>query len=194
MTTVLAVSGSPSAASRTVTAARAALDLLAARGYEVKHVAARDLPAAPLLAGDISHPEIHRVLMDVAAADGVVVATPIYKAAYTGVLKVLLDVLPQTGLAGKAVLPLATGGTLAHLLAVDYALRPVLSALGARHVVQGAFLLDSAFVSGYAEPGLAPAHYTLAPDAELRLSQAVEHFAAALPEPYCVAAVPPHSP
>ncbi|MGH3416034.1 MAG: NADPH-dependent FMN reductase [Actinocrinis sp.] len=183
MTTVLALSGSPSGTSRTVAAARAALDLLAERGYDVRHVAARELPAAHLLAGDVSHPAIHRVLTDLAAADGVVVATPIYKAAYTGVLKALLDLLPQTGLAGKAVLPLATGGTLAHLLAVDYALRPVLSALGARHVVQGAFLLDSAFVSGYAEPGRPPTYYTLAPDAELRLSEAVEYFIDALPAP-----------
>src|SRR5256885_12419558 len=41
----------------------------------------------------------------------VVVATPIYKASYSGVLKSFLDLLPQFGLAGKVVLPLATGGT-----------------------------------------------------------------------------------
>ena len=121
--------------------------------------------------------------MEVAEADGVIVATPIYKASYTGVIKALLDVLPQHGLRGKAVLPLATGGTLAHLLAVDYALRPVLAALGARHVVSGTFLLDSAFVSGPAEPGHPPLRYSLAPDAELRLTDAIAEFAAALPAP-----------
>ena len=36
-------------------------------------------------------------------AQGVVVATPVYKAAYTGVLKSFLDLLPQFGLAGKVV-------------------------------------------------------------------------------------------
>ncbi len=61
----------------------------------------------------------------------VVVATPIYKAAYTGGLKALFDILPQSALRGKTVLPLATGGSPAHLLAIDYALKPVLSALGA---------------------------------------------------------------
>jgi hypothetical protein len=68
----------------------------------------------------------------------------VYKASYSGLVKVFLDLLPQAGPAGKTVLPLVTGGSLAHMLAMDYALRPVLSALGARHVVPGAFLLDSA--------------------------------------------------
>jgi FMN reductase len=70
------------------------------------------------------------------------VATPIYKAAYTGLLKALLDLLPQYAFADKSVLPLATGGTTAHVLAIDYALRPVLTSLGAAHVAQGYFVLD----------------------------------------------------
>ena len=65
-----------------------------------------------------------------------------YKAAYSGLLKALLDLLPQYALEGKTVLPLATGGSIAHVLAIDYALRPVLSAMGAAHVVQGWFVLD----------------------------------------------------
>src|SRR5918912_82296 len=47
------------------------------------------------------------------------------KAAYTGLLKAFLDLLPQYALGGKTVLPLVTGGTPAHVLTVDYALRPV---------------------------------------------------------------------
>lgn len=50
--------------------------------------------------------------------------------------------LPQYALRGKTVLPLATGGSTAHVLAVDYALRPVLSAMGAGHITQGWFVLD----------------------------------------------------
>ena len=57
----------------------------------------------------------------------VIVATPIYKAAYSGLLKVFLDLLPAEALRGKTVLPLASGGSVAHLLALDYALKPVLS-------------------------------------------------------------------
>jgi FMN reductase len=71
----------------------------------------------------------------VADADAVVIATPVYKASFSGLLKVFLDLLPQDGLAGKLVLPLATGGSQSHMLALDYALRPVLHALDARHVL-----------------------------------------------------------
>ena len=54
---------------------------------------------------------------------------------YSGVLKAFLDLLPQDGLADKLVLPLATGGSQSHMLALDYALRPVLASLAPRHIL-----------------------------------------------------------
>jgi hypothetical protein len=44
---------------------------------------------------------------------------------------------PQYALRGETVLPLATGGTPAHALVIDYALRPVLTSLGAGAIGQG---------------------------------------------------------
>ena len=70
-----------------------------------------------------------------AAARGLVIATPVYKAAYSGLLKTFLDLLPQFGLREKVILPLVTGGTPAHVLAIDYALRPVLNSLDPLHIV-----------------------------------------------------------
>ncbi len=69
----------------------------------------------------------------------VVVATPVYKAAYTGLLKAFLDVLPRQTLLDKTVFPIAPGGSLAHLLTIDFAFKPVLSALGAQHVLNGLY-------------------------------------------------------
>lgn len=109
------------------------------------------LPDA-LLQGDFSHASVLAAVRQVAQASAVVVATPIYKAAYAGALKALLDVLPQTALQGKAVLPLATGGSPGHMLALDYALRPVLQALGARQVLQGVYATD-AQIKRLAYPG-----------------------------------------
>jgi len=142
MASVLVLSGSPSRVSRTSALAHHLADDLRLEGHRVRVVDLRTLPAAPLLAADTSDPEIRAVVEAVIAADGVVVATPIYKAAYSGLLKVFLDLLPQRALAGKAVLPVATGGTTAHVLAIDYALRPVLVSLGAQHVTTGRFVLD----------------------------------------------------
>ena len=57
--------------------------------------------------------------------------------------RVFLDLLPQTALAGKTVLPLATGGSPHHMLALDYALRPVLQSLGAKYILPGIYATDA---------------------------------------------------
>ncbi|SDM42709.1 FMN reductase [Janthinobacterium sp. OK676] len=107
---------------------------LALQGHSYAELHVRDLPARALLLADYDDAAIARAVRAVADADAIVIATPIYKASYTGLLKAFLDLLPQDGLAGKLVLPLATGGGHAHTLALDYALRPVLHALGAKQV------------------------------------------------------------
>jgi FMN reductase len=45
-------------------------------------------------------------------------------------------------------LPLATGGGPAHFLALDFALKPVLSALGARLVLAGVYAADAQLRQG----------------------------------------------
>lgn len=142
MSFVVTISGSPSAGSLTQLLATEVGATIAARGFEVEAINVRDLPAEDLLHARAETPAVRAALALVERARGVVVFTPIYKAAYSGVLKTFLDLLPQFGLAGKVVLPMATGGSLAHVLALDYALRPVLQALGAQHVVAGLFILD----------------------------------------------------
>jgi FMN reductase len=79
----------------------------------------------------------------VAGAAGIVLVTPVYKAAYSGLLKSFLDVLPQFALEDKVALPLAVGGTLSHMLIIDYALRPVLASMGSPNTLAGVFFLDS---------------------------------------------------
>jgi len=103
----------------------------------------RELPAQALLQAQFDHPLIRHALAEVARAQVVLIATPIYKAAYSGVLKSFLDLLPPDALRGKTVLPLATGGSIAHLLALDYALKPVLSVLGARDILDPVFAIDA---------------------------------------------------
>lgn len=142
MSLVVTISGSPSSTSRTNELASTVGADLRARGFDVAAINVRDLPAEDLISARGDSPALRDALSALEAARGVVVLTPVYKAAYSGVLKTFLDLLPQFGLSNKVVLPLATGGTLAHVLAIDYALRPVLLALGARHVVTGLFLLD----------------------------------------------------
>lgn len=143
MASILVITGSPSTSSRTAALAGHVADDLALDGHTVRVLHLRKLPADALLSADTAHPEIAGAVRAVLAADAVVVATPIYKASYSGLLKVFLDLLPQRALDGKVVLPLATGGTVAHLLVIDYSLRPVLVSLGARHITTGRFVLDT---------------------------------------------------
>ena len=142
MALVVTITGSPAAGSRTQALATEVGASIAARGFEVAEINVRDLPAEDLLSARVDSEPIRRAVGLIEQASGVVVLSPIYKASYTGVLKTFLDLLPQFGLAGKVVLPLVTGGTTSHVLAIDYALRPVLHTLGAQHVVAGLFILD----------------------------------------------------
>lgn len=143
MASVLVLTASPSRVSRTAALARHVANDLVDDGHDVRELVLRELPAPALLAGDTADPGIAAAVRAVLVSDALVVATPIYKASYSGLLKVFLDLLPQAALAGKTVLPLATGGTIAHLLAIDYSLRPVLQSLGAQHITAGRFVLDT---------------------------------------------------
>jgi FMN reductase len=110
--------------------------------HRVKRIDVRSLPPEDLIYTNFGSPAIIEATRIIEEADAVLVATPIYKASYTGVIKTFLDLIPQKGLQGKVILPLAIGGTLAHLLAIDYALKPVLSAIGAHNQLQGVYALD----------------------------------------------------
>lgn len=140
---VLLIAGSPSERSRTAALTEAVGQRLETRGALVERLRVRDLSPQALLLADFGHRSISHAVGQVAQAQVIVVATPVYKAAYSGVLKVFLDVLPQDAFKGKTVLPLATGGSAHHMLALDYALRPVLQALGAKHILPGIYATDA---------------------------------------------------
>jgi len=139
---VLTLAGSPAPHSRSSRLLDLAATQLAGRGAAVDQVNLRELPAHALMHLDHRHPAIERALAQVAGASALVVATPVYKAGCSGLLKAFLDLLPQDGLKGKVVLPIATAGTLAHALALEYALKPVLSSLGAGYVLGGIYAID----------------------------------------------------
>jgi FMN reductase len=165
---VLLISGSPSERSRTAALLESVGQRLEARGVQVDRLRVRNLAPQALLLADFGHPSISRASGQVAVADVIVVATPVYKAAYSGVLKVFLDVLPQDAFKGKIVLPLATGGSASHMLALDYALRPVLQSLCARLILPGVFATE-------AQVTLSPeGAFHLAPDISLRLDKAID--------------------
>jgi FMN reductase len=153
--TVLLLGASPSYPSTTWRLQQLVGERLAALGHRTTALQVRELPALALLRADTQDPAIADAVARVRDADAIVIGTPVYKASFSGVLKTFLDLLPQDGLADKLVLPLATGGSQSHMLALDYALRPVLASLAPRHVLPSLFA-TSAQLPWDPELGLRP--------------------------------------
>lgn len=152
---VLLLSGSSSNSSSGARLLQLIGERLSLHGHRCATVHVRDLPPAALLQADLGDEQIARAIAQVEQADAIVVATPVYKASYTGLLKAFLDLLPQDALRGKLVLPLATGGTQSHMLVLDYALRPVLASMSARFILPGIYATSDQ-LPWTAEAGLVP--------------------------------------
>ena len=86
-------------------------------------------------------------VQSVREAQLVVVASPTYKAAYTGLLKLFLDRFPSDGLYGVVAVPLMLGAGPRHALAPEHTLRPVLVELGAVTPTRGLYLIDTDFAN-----------------------------------------------
>ncbi|MFH8566813.1 CE1759 family FMN reductase, partial [Streptomyces sp. NPDC017988] len=67
----------------------------------------------------------------VAAADGLIVVTPVFAGSYSGLFKSFFDLIDKDALTGKPVLTGATGGTARHSLVTEHAMRPLFAYLRA---------------------------------------------------------------
>ena len=134
---VVAVTGNPRAGSRTAALTRHVAMEIAGRVAGLDHARLVELDlAAPEAPGEDR----------VAALRGAtiaIIASPTYKATYTGLLKSLLDRVPHDGLAGVIAIPLMVAGDRVHALAVELHLRPVLVELGAVTPTRGLFFEES---------------------------------------------------
>ncbi|MGS2648006.1 NAD(P)H-dependent oxidoreductase [Streptosporangium sp. LJ11] len=141
---IVTVVGNPRPGSRTHGVAVRAAEAVARRIGDGEAPEVVDLAAlAPLLFAPGTAPEVRAALELVAGADVLVVASPTYKATYTGLLKVFLDRLPGGALASAVALPLLVMGDARHSLAVEVHFRPLLVELGATVPTPGLALLES---------------------------------------------------
>lgn len=100
------------------------------------------LPAHDLISANYQSEAIQNSIEKVMKAKTVFVLTPIYKGSFSGILKTFLDLLPQKALENKVVVPIAIGGSIAHLLALEYSLKPILSILGATQISAPIYVID----------------------------------------------------
>lgn len=148
---IVGISGSTSAGSRTSRVI--AHVLAAARQHDGVATDLIDISQRALAFCDGRRPELYegdtRAVIDaIAAADACVVGSPIYRGSYTGALKNVFDLLPNEALRGKPVGLVATGGSDHHFLALEHALRPLLSFFHAR-TIPGTIYAQNANFDGF---------------------------------------------
>ena len=143
--TLLAIHGTvtrPGRLYQAIEAALSGIDGPDAPAYDVLHLGDHRISFAdgrPLPGYD---DDTQEVVERVVAADMYLIATPVFRASFTGALKNLLDHVPVEGLHGKACGLIGMGATDHHYLSIDTQLRPVLAWFGA-HVVPGMVYLQS---------------------------------------------------
>lgn len=133
------VVGNPKPRSRTWDAAHRLAEGLGAPA--TTSIDVTDLGPALLGWGD---PAVKEAVEAVASSDIVIVASPTYKATYTGLLKLFLDQFAgSTGLEGVVAVPLQLGAGAAHELSPELHLKPVLVELGAIVPAPALYLIDT---------------------------------------------------
>jgi FMN reductase len=75
--------------------------------------------------------ELQAAIDRLAGADAIIAATPVYKAAISGLFKSFVDVFDDDLIVAKPVLLAATGGTARHALVIDDQMRPLFAYLRA---------------------------------------------------------------
>ena len=140
------ISGSPSARSRSRTLLERAGAQLEEAGFATTWVDLAALPADALL-GRHRDDGVTAALSEAQSARIVVASSPIYRATYSGLLKVFFDQFPTDALRGVVAIPIMTGGSPGHALAVDHGLRPLFASLGATVVSTGVYGYDKQFAT-----------------------------------------------
>ncbi|WP_141430898.1 NADPH-dependent FMN reductase [Bacillus sp. 03113] len=143
MTKVAFLAGGNSVYSRLTGLIDFSTNYLGEHGIDSEVIQIHQLPSEALITADYNNDKIKEINQIVEESEVIVIATPVYKASITGILKTYLDLLPQNGLSNKIIVPLVLGGSFGHLLVIDYALKPVLSALGATNTLKGVYTVDT---------------------------------------------------
>jgi FMN reductase len=144
---IAVVVGNPKADSRTLHVAVAVATFLAnpAPSDEQDEPLIVDLADVAPELFDFASTTIKELLAAVASSDLLIVASPTYKATYTGLLKVFLDRYGNDGLAGTVAVAVMTGAAPVHALAPEVHLRPLLVELGASIPARGLYVTEPQF-------------------------------------------------
>jgi FMN reductase len=145
---VVAVVGSTHRPAKTAVLAEAILEELAGVLPIEPHVVRLE-EVGPLLGGALYRSQVpepvEEHLQRIEAADLLVVATPVYRASFTGLFKHLFDLVDQYAQVDTPVLLAATGGSERHGLVIEHQLRPLFAFFQALTLPVGVYAHDHDF-------------------------------------------------
>lgn len=145
---VVALSGGAWRPSRTRVLAQALLNELATRlPIQSTLIELADIarPLGAALSRDELPAEIEAQLLSIEQADLLIVAAPVYRGSYPGLLKHLFDLIGLNALVNTPVLLAATGGSERHALVLDHQLRPLFSFFQALTLPIGVYATEADF-------------------------------------------------
>lgn len=181
---VVLIAGSPQKESRSSQVLARLAERLVAGGVRSKRFGLSDFAAEDLLFARAEVPAARTYLAEIQAASAIVLATPVYKATYSGGLKVLLDLIPPDALRGKTVLTIATARVGRHFPGVQRALDDLYRFFEAGLAIPAVFLLDE-------QVRLEPHGLVYDPSAEAAVDKAAKALLHALAAPSNLADFPP---
>ena len=146
--TLVAISAGESATSKTL---KLISGEVTGRGGRVIDLSQLD---ANGLLGRSEDPAVADAVAAAAAASVLVVATPIYRATYTGALKAFFDRFQPNALAKTAVVLVATAGIADHFLSLDTGGRALVASLEGTTVSKVVYAISADFVDGEPKPEL----------------------------------------
>jgi len=104
---------------------------------------------APALGASLNRdnlqPAVRSAIADIENADALIVATPVYRGSYTGLLKHLFDLVHHESLIDTPVLVAASGGSQRHALIIEHQLRPLFGFFQAATLPFGIYADESHF-------------------------------------------------
>jgi FMN reductase len=145
---VVAVSGGLQRPSRTLALTEALLaELGAALPIDVQLIELAEIgpQLAAALRRDQLPANVEAVIRTIETADALVVASPVYRASFTGLFKHLFDLVHHEALIDVPVLLAATGGSDRHALVIDHQLRPLFSFFQAHTLPIGVYASEQDF-------------------------------------------------
>lgn len=129
MRTMVRINGSPTRQSKTGILIDAVGDAIARAVPVESHTIALSDVGQEIMCG-LTRPEIsaegEKLVRLVERADVIVVGTPVYRAAYTGLLKHFFDLIDRDAMRNRKAVLCATGANQMHALVLEHVLRPLM--------------------------------------------------------------------